>query len=254
MTTESTPELPPVTLSEMAGIRYLHLGTPWVQGAMRISKPLEIELDYVRRMMVWMLLRPEADDAGEAWRELHAVQLGLGAGAITRFCHQVLGARTTVVELNPDVIAAGYVWFHLARHAESLQVLEGDAAEYVADPAHHSTVDALCVDLYDHDAASPVIDSEAFYRECHRTLRSGGVMTVNLFGREASFERSRSRIASAFGADAVFSMKATKEGNTVVGAVKQLTWPDPSVLVARAQNIDTQFKLPASQWLKMLDR
>ena len=26
----------PVTFSEVNGIRYLHLGTPWVQGAMRI--------------------------------------------------------------------------------------------------------------------------------------------------------------------------------------------------------------------------
>ena len=33
------------------------------------------------------------------------MQLGLGAAAITRFCHQVLRMRTTAVELNPAVIA-----------------------------------------------------------------------------------------------------------------------------------------------------
>ena len=57
---EAPAELPEVTMSESAGVRYLHLGTPWIQGAMRIDAPLEIELEYVRRMMVWMLSRRRA--------------------------------------------------------------------------------------------------------------------------------------------------------------------------------------------------
>ena len=35
-------DLPEVTISESRGIRYLHLDTPWIQGAMRIDDPLEI--------------------------------------------------------------------------------------------------------------------------------------------------------------------------------------------------------------------
>ncbi len=253
--TEEEASLPPVTLSESQGVRYLHFGTPWVQGAMRIAKPLKLELDYVRRMMVWMLLRPEADQAGEdAWREVHAVQLGLGAAAITRFCHQAMGMRTTAVEINPQVIIAAHVWFHLPAEAEGLQVLRRDAGEHVADPAQHGSADVLCVDLYDHEAAGPVLDSEDFYRGCFALLRPGGVMTVNLFGRDASFQRSVTRITAAFGAGQVFSVEPTKEGNTVVGAVKQLTWPQDDTLVARAKNIETRFKLPAPRWLKMIRR
>ena len=41
-------------------------------------------------------------------------------------------------------------------------------------------------------------------------------MTVNLFGRSSSFERSLARIAAAFGADAVWAFKPTREGNTDV--------------------------------------
>ena len=41
-------------------------------------------------------------------------------------------------------------------------MIEGDAAEYAADPSHAGSADVLCVDLYDHDAASPVLDSEDF--------------------------------------------------------------------------------------------
>ena len=51
----AAPGHPPATLSELRGVRFLHLGTPWVQGAMRLAKPDAIELTYVQMMMMWML-------------------------------------------------------------------------------------------------------------------------------------------------------------------------------------------------------
>ena len=76
-----------------------------------------------------------------------------------------------------------------------------NAQRFVDDPRRRGTVDVLCVDLYDHEAASPVLDSAAFYRACFDVLAAGGVMTVNLFGHNASFETSTRRIAAAFGAE-----------------------------------------------------
>ena len=125
------PQLAPATMSEADGVRYLHLGTPWVQGAMRVAKPLWLELEYVQRMMAWMLLRPSAD-----LTRGYAVQLGLGAASITRFSHSVLRMRTTAIELNPTVIAACRLWFRLPDDTARLKVVEGDAAAFVADPAH----------------------------------------------------------------------------------------------------------------------
>ena len=51
MTRRKQTALAGATLSEFEGVRYLHLGTPWVQGAMRIRKPRQLELEYVQRMM-----------------------------------------------------------------------------------------------------------------------------------------------------------------------------------------------------------
>jgi spermidine synthase len=237
----------PATMSEADGVRYLHLGTPWVQGAMRIRKPLAIELEYVQRMMVWMLLRPGAE-----LTHGHAVQLGLGAGAITRFCHSRLRMRTTTVELNPTVIAACRLWFHLPDDSPRLQVLAQDAARYVADPAQIESAQVLCVDLYDHDAACPVLDSAAFYRDCRRVLADDGVLSVNLFGRDSSFARSCARIGAAFSASQVRTMQPTREGNSIVVALKSGDFPAQSVLAARAQNIETRFHLPARKWLRMI--
>ena len=94
---------------------------------MRIRKPHKLELEYIQRMMVWMLWRES-----ESLREGHAVQLGLGAAAITRFCHKLLRMRTTAVEINPTVIVACRAWFHLPEDDARLSIINDDAAHWVA--------------------------------------------------------------------------------------------------------------------------
>jgi spermidine synthase len=239
--------LEPATFSEFDGVRYLHLGTPWVQGAMRTARPLDLELEYIQRMMAWMLLRP----LGEATRG-HAVQLGLGAGSISRYCHGRLRMRTTVVEINPTVIDACRLWFRLPADSTRFTAVEADAADYVADPARAGSAQALCVDLYDHQAASPVLDGAAFYADCHRLLADGGAVSVNLFGRDASFARSAERVAAAFGEASVRTLRPTREGNTVVIAVKGAPVPARTVLAERAEAIAERHGLPAVKWLRML--
>lgn len=241
------PALPSVTLSEHQGIRDLHLDTPWIQGSMRIKAPFEIELEYVQRMMVWLLFF-EFDSL----KSRHALQLGLGAAAITKFCHKKLRMRTTAVELNPDVIDACRMWFHLPADDERLTVVNADAATFVQDDARLQTVDALCVDLYDHEAAAPVLDDEAFYGGCRGLLVHGGVMTVNLFGRDASFARSSERVAAVFGRDQVWSMRPTREGNTVLIAGRGVEVPTREVLTERARTIEDRCGLPARKWLRMV--
>jgi spermidine synthase len=240
-------QLPRVTISEHGGIRDLHLDSPWIQGSMKIRAPFEIALEYVQRMMVWLLFF-EADSLPSR----HAMQLGLGAAAITKFCHKRLRMRTSAVELNPEVIEVCRAWFHLPADDKRLTVLQADAGRFVQQHEHWQTVDALCVDLYDHEAAAPVLDDEAFYEGCRALLADGGVMTVNLFGRDASFARSSHRIASVFGADPVWRLRPTREGNTVILAGRGLLAPDRETLLQRAATIEQRFGLPARKWLRMV--
>ena len=52
---------PVISFSELDGIRYLHFGSPWVQGAMDIKHPDELVLSYIQDMMAWLLfLEPPA--------------------------------------------------------------------------------------------------------------------------------------------------------------------------------------------------
>ena len=239
-------ELPPVTLSEAGGVRYLHLGSIWVQGAMRIKKPQQVELQYIQRMLASLLWLPtETLGAGRA------VQFGLGAGAITRFTAGPLQMATTVVEINPQVVAVNAVYFALPPQAE---VVRGDAVDWLAQAAPQS-VRLLHVDLYDQEAAAPVKDDAAFYAACHAVLEDGGVMSVNLFGRCASFRDSIDRIAAVFGAAQVWSLQPTREGNTVVVAGRAVKVPQREELAARAEVLEARFghlKLPARKWLRMV--
>ena len=241
------PPLPEVNLSESDGVRYLHLGSEWVQGSMRMAAPFDLDLEYVQRMMAWLLLAPSVSVAG-----LHAMQLGLGAGAITKFCHRKLRMNCTAIELNVRVADVCRAWMRLPPDDERLRVVIADAASEIRQPEWQGGVDALAVDLYDGEAAAPVLDSAEFYADCRRLLTEQGCMAVNLFGRSASFERSLARIAEAFGARAVWAFKPTREGNAVVLAQRAPTRPARAALQARADVIEARWKLPAHKWIKVL--
>jgi spermidine synthase len=109
----------------------------------------------------------------------------------------------------------------------------------------------LHVDLYDHEAAAPVLDSVDFYQNCRALLAEDGTLTVNLFGRSASYDQSVAKMAEAFGEDALWSFNPTREGNTVVLAQRQASRPKRAELLAQAEAIENRFGLPASKWLRV---
>jgi spermidine synthase len=125
-----------------------------------------------------------------------------------------------------------------------------DAAQEIKKSKWIGSVDALQVDLYDEEAAAPVLDSADFYADCRSTLTADGCMTVNLFGRSSSFPKSVEKISAAFGRDAVWAFKSTREGNTVVLAQRTPSRPSRTVLTARATYIELHWGLPAGKWVK----
>ncbi|MBI2749111.1 MAG: spermidine synthase [Burkholderiales bacterium] len=238
--------LPEVNFSDEGPIRHLHLDSIWIQGSMLVDAPLVLVHEYIQRMMSWLLFM---DPASVPQRQ--ALQLGLGAASLTKFCHKVIRMQTTAIELNPQVLAACRGWFKLPQDDKRLQVILGDAEQEIKNPRWLGAVDALQVDLYDHEAAGPVLDSAAFYADCRNALTEDGCMTVNLFGRSSSFQRSVDNMAAAFGDDALWAFKATREGNTVVLAQRTPTRPSRSVLMARADTIQRQWGLPADKWVRV---
>ncbi|MDD4942725.1 spermidine synthase [Rhodoferax sp.] len=246
MLKKHTHSLPEVNFSDDGPVRHLHLGTEWIQGSMYLDSPNTLVHEYIQRMMAWLLFVEPS-----SVKDRQAVQLGLGAGSLTKFCAKELRMKTTAIELNPQVLVACRGWFKLPAENARMKIVLADAAQEIQNPTWFGTVDALQVDLYDHEAAAPVLDSLPFYNHCRRLLTPEGCMTVNLFGRASSFARSVEKMSAAFGKDAIWAFKPTREGNTVVLAQHTPSRPKREVLMARADQIEAQWGLPASKWVRV---
>ncbi len=236
------PKFAPVTLSEQDGVRYLHFGTVWVQGAMRIRKPDWPELEYAQQMMAWMLYLEQPR---------RIAQLGLGAGTLSKFClRQFPDAQVTAVELNPAVISICASMFKVPEPDARWQILEMDAFDFVNDPEHAGQFDVLQCDLYDATARGPVLDSAEFYLACRACLSEDGIMTVNLFGDHPSYAKNLKAMKFAF--DQVICLPEVHDGNVVAICFARRVALDPAALQARAAQIVAATKLPAKSWVKGL--
>lgn len=238
------PRFAPVTFSEEGGVRYLHFGTEWVQGAMRLSKPQHIELEYAQQMMAWLLFLATP---------ARIVQLGLGAASLTKFAHRYLRpAKVEAIELNPAVVVAARTMFELPHDDARLTVRELDAWDFVHDRANHGTIGALQVDVYDATARGPVLDSVSFYRAARACLTDAGIATINLFGDHPSYVRNMKRLKEAFDGR-VIALPEVHEGNRIAlafsGPALEVSW---TALEKRARLLESKLGLPAHQWVKAL--
>ena len=148
-----------LSFSEEDGFRYLHFGSPWIQGAMNIRRPYDLVLQYPRQMMACGLFYPHPT---------HILQLGLGAASLTKFCLRYTEAQVDVVEISQTVVAAATQWFRLPVDHERLNIHLSDAKAFLNDTGAFTAPDWLQVDLYDADARGPVYDTVDFYALCRR--------------------------------------------------------------------------------------
>jgi len=234
------------TLSEVDGVRYLHFGTEWIQGAMRLNRPDALVLAYTQQMMAWLLF---ADPPAPADGAIGL--LGLGAGSLARFCLRHTDSRVHAVEWNPQVTRVCHTFFRLPQ-SPRLTITHADAARWVAEPDRAGACPVLMVDLYDADAQGPVRDSVDFYRDCRRVLGEAGVLSVNLFGRHESFPRNIAHLSEAFDGS-LLTLPDIDEGNRIVLA---FATPVPvlasEALRARAEAVEARYRLPARRWAKAL--
>lgn len=200
----------PIQISEDAGVRYLHFGSDWIQGAMRISRPWALELDYTREMMASLLLRPEPD-----WPR-KALLIGLGAASLTKFLYRHRPkAKLTVVEIEPAVVAAARQYFKLPEDPRRLRIEIADGVEWLA--ASDETFDLILVDGFDADARAGGLDTLPFYRACRAHLGDAGLLSVNLLGRNRGFKASVERVKKAFDNRAMV-FPSCDHGNAIVFA------------------------------------
>ena len=200
-----------IDIREEFGVRTLHFGSEWIQGAMRIARPWNLELDYTKEMMTSLLFREETRFPRKV------LLIGLGAASLTKFLYrnQPL-AKLTVVEIEPAVVAAARHFFKLPEDPKRLKIVIGDGAEFVVNS--DQTYDLILVDGFDANARAGALDTLLFYQGVRAHLSEEGIMAVNLLGHSRGYKSSVERIRSAFDGR-VLAFPSCDSGNAIAFAV-----------------------------------
>jgi spermidine synthase len=189
-------------------------------------------LEYIQRMMAWLLF---VDPATVPRRR--AMQLGLGAGSLTKFCSKVLRMQTTAIEINPKVLVACRGWFKLPADNARMRVDAGAMPQRRSPSRNGGAAWTPCrwtctTTRPPHRCWTARTSTSA----CRRLLTDDGCMTVNLFGRSSSYERSVERIRGLRRARDV-AVQAHPRGQHRGAGAAHPARPVRAVLQARATHI-----------------
>ncbi len=222
-----------VYVSEKFGVRSLHIGSDTVQSAMRIARPMDLELAYTRSMMACLLFLEEPRDV---------LMVGLGGGSVAKYVrHHFPSARVKVLELNPQVVAIARQCFLVPPDDPRFEVIIGDGAEYMART--DIAADLIMVDGYDAESHVEELATREFYGHCRERLAPGGMLVVNLWGGDRQFNEVLKRIESAFPAGNL-CLPARKPGNVIAFGFRDppgpLRWSD---LQRRASAVEARYGL-----------
>jgi spermidine synthase len=233
-----------IDIREEAGIRYLHFGTDWVQGAMRLSRPDRLVLLYTQAMLSFLLFR-------EAPRNV--LMIGLGSASLVRFFRKELpGAHLTVIEINRDVIQVAHQFFRLPPDDDRLDVQVGNGLHFVQQTK--ATFDAIFVDGYDHHARAGKLESAEFYADCRARLAPRGALVANIFGRVRGHGRTMRNLRDVFG-DAMVQLPSSDSKNVLVTAFADPPAPiGVAQLRNRAATLKERYDLPFVKWVHALQR
>jgi spermidine synthase len=199
-----------IEISEEAGVRYLHFGSRWIQGAMRVARPYALELEYTRDMMLPLLLRPPG-----RW-PLRVLLIGLGAASLTKFLYRHRPrAALTVIEIEPRVVSAARQFFKLPIDAKRLGITIADGHDYVAGSDRE--FDLILVDGYDAKGRAGMLDTLPFYCNARARLGGHGLFATNLLFLTRDKPAALDSIRAAFEGRAV-ALPRSVAGNTIVVA------------------------------------
>jgi spermidine synthase len=164
-----------------------------VQSSMHLLRPDELQFEYTRLMMGFLLFRP-------APRKL--LMIGLGGGSLAKYCYRHFSdCHITVVEINPHVIALRRD-FAVPDDDARFVVVQDDAAHYVRN--RYAQFDVVLADGFDINGLPEPLSTPQFYDDCNGLLAEGGVFVANLHRCHALFDVYTGRLQGAFAAPVLY--------------------------------------------------
>jgi len=201
------PHPKPVVYESLTS-KTLFFSTQDVQSEMHILRPDELQFEYTRIMMGFLLHKPQPRNIA---------MIGLGGGSLAKFCYRHLPhTDISVVEINPHVLALRDA-FAIPPDDHRFRVQLGDGAEFVKE--QQQKFDVLLADGFDIGGLPEALCSLQYYDDCYRLLHPGGILVANLHGCNLLFDVVLERIRTSF-QGSLLTVKDPDATNQLAFAVK----------------------------------
>lgn len=154
-------------------------GRFYLQSRIDLGRPGDLVLVYVRLLLAPLLWNPAP---------ARILMIGLGGGVLPRFLHEVFP------ELEIDVVEVDFRVTELARRyfgfreSSRLQVTEGDGRSFLQQRKRE--YDMVFLDAFKGGSVPYHLKTVEFYREIARSLKAGGLLATNLYGKSNTLKPS----------------------------------------------------------------
>ena len=230
-----------VEVSEISGVRSLHLGTVTIQSSMKVKDPFALELTYTRGMMGFLLF----SDAVK-----NVLTIGLGGGSVPKYIYaNCPSISQTIIEINPQIISIARSHFYVPENDARFNVIEGDGIAYLAD--NPNSADCLMIDAFDSFGIPPDFCSQDFFDSCEMALTDSGIFAINLWGSDKNFDIYLQRIEQSFN-NQTLMLPTGKPGNIVVFGFKKYLKLNPKKLKERAKTLEDTHNIEFSSFVEKL--
>jgi spermidine synthase len=199
----------PVEVSEVDGVRSLHIGTDTIQSSMRIKDPFFLELHYTKVMALSLLFNDSPNNI---------LTIGLGGASMQKFYFKhCKKAHITALELHQQVINVAYAYFELPNDPR-LDVIHGDGISFMVK--HEVSYDLILSDAFDEYGIPEIFTTKEYYALCKSRLTEQGLFMINLWGSDPETPQYIKTIKRVFNQQVLF-VPAGNPGNIIVMAFRK---------------------------------
>ena len=202
----------PVEVSEIDGVRSMHLGSITVQSSMRIDDPSYLELDYTQVMALSTLFLKSPKKM---------LLVGLGGGSMSKFFYKYFNkVKIIILELNPQVIQIAKHFFKLPKESLRFIITQGDGIQFIKNS--ETQYDLVLSDAFEEYGLPEEFCCASYFESCRATLSNQGLFVINLWGSDPKTPLYIDRIKSLFD-NRVLYANSGNPGNVIVFAFNGLS-------------------------------
>ncbi len=220
--------------------RWMHFGTGSIQSAMDNSCHHDFVLDYMRRMMAFLLFKEKIG---------RTLILGLGGGAMVRYIHHHWPEeKITAIDIDEDVIKIATNSFGIPS-SPKIQIKAADAVFYLSHTIDFNP-DTIFLDLFIGDESPDNLYDDEFINSFYETLAPSGVAVINLLPTNVNeFTDLIRKVRKVFDG-MIFCLSVPDHDNIILFAFKRpLTTKNVGLLKTKAKLFSSRLDLPFDEYL-----